>query len=480
MRATDAKSQAQARAASQSQAQAQVQAQAEVQAQLRAARGNEAVLAFDDSLRACGGETELVTVAVNEFRKLVNVRQVFLLRSIGRRTWRMRSISSVALVDRDTPFVRFVEGIAAQIERKQGSDAPFAFELPAFADHALDHANNYPFAQFFWQPLKRADGSAFAGLLLARGEAWQTHEHAIVARQADTIAQRWAALKGQKALAKPPIRRRLIALASAGLMIGIGMIPVPMTALAPAEIVARDPHKVTAPIEGVIEEVVVDPNTEVSLGAVLLRYEATTLKSRAVLSEEALRVANARYDRAQQAAFVDQEARRELAVLRNERDLKLAERDFAQLQFEKSEVKARRAGVVLFNDRDELVGRPVRTGEALMQIANPTETAVRIELPVADAFLLEGSPRVRLFLDSDPLRSIDAVLVTKAYHAEPNATQQLVYSLRAEFSKAAQSNSNERVRIGSRGTAQIVGPTVSLAFFLFRRPISAVRQYLGV
>ena len=34
-------------------------------------------------------------------------------------------------------------------------------------------------------------------------------------------------------------------------------------------------------------------------------------------------------------------------------------------------------------------------------------------------------------------------------------------------------------RIGARGTAQVFGATVPLAFFLLRRPIAFARQTLG-
>jgi hypothetical protein len=35
-------------------------------------------------------------------------------------------------------------------------------------------------------------------------------------------------------------------------------------------------------------------------------------------------------------------------------------------------------------------------------------------------------------------------------------------------------------RIGHRGTAQLIGEWVPLGFYLFRRPIAAARQYLGM
>jgi multidrug efflux pump subunit AcrA (membrane-fusion protein) len=52
-----------------------------------------------------------------------------------------------------------------------------------------------------------------------------------------------------------------------------------MSTLAPAKIVAKDPLIVNAPIDGVIAEILVLPNTVVSEGQVLFKYEDTTFRS---------------------------------------------------------------------------------------------------------------------------------------------------------------------------------------------------------
>ncbi len=110
-----------------------------------------------------------------------------------------------------------------------------------------------------------------------------------------------------------------------------------------------------------------------------------------------------------------------------------------------------------------------------MQIVDPGRVTARIELPVADAIVLARGATARLFLDANPLKAVDARVISEGYQAEPNATQQLVYHVYAEFK-----GGTDGIRIGARGTAQLIGSEVSLAFYLFRRPISAVRQQLGL
>jgi hypothetical protein len=117
----------------------------------------------------------------------------------------------------------------------------------------------------------------------------------------------------------------------------------------------------------------------------------------------------------------------------------------------------------------------VRTGERIMQIVRPREIAARVEVPVADAIVLHPDARIRMFLDADPLSSIPARAVSIGYQAEPNTTQQLVYRVDAEID-----GDHPGLRIGARGTAQLQGQMVPLAFYLLRRPISALRQYFGL
>jgi len=63
-----------------------------------------------------------------------------------------------------------------------------------------------------------------------------------------------------------------------------------------------------------------------------------------------------------------------------------------------------------------------------------------------------------------------------SYHATPTASQVLAYKVSVALNEAE----DEIPRIGLQGTAQLYGNYVPLAFFLFRRPLSAVRQYLGI
>ena len=97
--------------------------------------------------------------------------------------------------------------------------------------------------------------------------------------------------------------------------LGALAIPVPMSTLAPAKIVAKDPLIVSAPIDGVIAEILVLPNTVVSEGQVLFKYEDTTFRSEYDVAERNLDVAMAQYRRAAQGSFVEADAKSRCSVV---------------------------------------------------------------------------------------------------------------------------------------------------------------------
>jgi len=152
---------------------------------------------------------------------------------------------------------------------------------------------------------------------------------------------------------------------------------------------------------------------------------------------------------------------------------KRAELNYARDLLQRSEVRAERDGIAVFADADRLVGKPVRTGERLMELADPQQAELKIELDVGDVIPFPSDAGVALFLDSDPLQRHDAQLTSVAYEAAMTAAGLLAYRLDARFL-------SKTPRIGLRGTAKIYGEYVPLAAYLFRRPLAALRKTVGL
>ncbi len=254
-------------------------------------------------------------------------------------------------------------------------------------------------------------------------------------------------------------------------------IPVPMTTLAPAEIIADEPVIVVAPIDGVVARIFPDANVAVKRGDLLFEFDNTELKAGADIARRTELVSQARLATARQAAFSDPQVYRQLAIAKAEVELARAEKIFAENKLARTIVRAQKSGQLIYTDRKNWIGKPVRTGERVMEIADVKRVVLRIDLPVAEAINLRNGADVRLFLDANPLKALSAKLRHASYFAVEQPGVGLVYRVVADLEVGRERKIVPR--IGLRGTAQIFGEQVFLGFYLFRKPISSVRQYFG-
>ena len=215
-----------------------------------------------------------------------------------------------------------------------------------------------------WRPLWLAVG----GLWLARDTPFSEAEQSLLRQLADTYAHAWLALQPHKPWRMRWPRKKLLAVAAAlSLLL---LIPVRQSVLAPAEVVPLGGQVVAAPLDGVIAEFLVKPNQTVKTGDVLVRFESTTLKAQADVAERALGVADAELKSNSQRSFADAESSAKVDLLAARVEQKRAERDYARELLKRSEVRAERDGIAVFADAERLTGKPVQTGERLMDIAD--------------------------------------------------------------------------------------------------------------
>ena len=151
------------------------------------------------------------------------------------------------------------------------------------------------------------------------------------------------------------------------------------------------------------------------------------------------------------------------------------ELEFRQAILDKVEVRAERDGLLLYSHESDWIGRPVMTGERVMELADPARTKLRIYLPVDDALVLQEGAEVEIFLDIDPLRRYRAEVERFSYHAEATPDDVLAYRVDARFSERY-----DDLRIGLKGTAKVYGDDVTLGFLVFRRPLAFLRQFVGI
>jgi multidrug efflux pump subunit AcrA (membrane-fusion protein) len=251
-------------------------------------------------------------------------------------------------------------------------------------------------------------------------------------------------------------------------------LPVTLSALAPAEVVPFKPAIVRAPLDGVVDHFLVEPNATVAAGQPLLDLDSRAIQNKLDVAGKELAVAEAEYRQAAQEAVFDDKSRAKLAVLKGRMDQRRADVAYAQSLLDRIHVTASRAGLALFEDPNDWIGRPVTIGEKLLEIADPAQAELEIWLPAADAITLKPGAAVELFLNVSPGAPLKAKLRQASYEATLSPSNLLGYRLKATLDDPA-----EAPRIGLRGTAKLYGERVSLFYYLARRPLAATRQFLG-
>jgi hypothetical protein len=425
---------------------------------------------IEDKLRAAETLTLLQVRLAHDVRALGAIERIIVAVPHARRGWSVISATGAAQVDPDSPASQWMASLLTDKLPVQpgaaGVIGPFEVE---------QDTGKTPYQAVI---LDLSRGSTkprrLGAVLLLATAPWRPAQLQLLSQLAGTAAHAWSALEPVSRKALSRATRSVGFGACAAILAALVVVPVPMTALAPTRVVAVEPTVIAAPIDGVIDDILVKPNDAVREGMPLLRYNDLALAAKADTADRELKVADAKAKRLAMAAFTSADAKREMAIAEAERELKRVERDFALDQLQRSRMVAPRAGVALYGDRRDWVGRPVATGERIMEIGDPARVEMQLDLPVEDAIAMAIGQKVSVFLDTAPLSPVAATVSRINHEPRPLEGKGLAFSIHATITDG------QTAPLGVRGTAHIRGESVPLGLFLFRRPISYLRQWLGL
>ncbi|KHS85445.1 efflux RND transporter periplasmic adaptor subunit [Pectobacterium carotovorum] len=425
-------------------------------------------LDLEQQARAANSIEELAYCIVNDSQPLFSFRHAALVIN-----GKVRAVTGVTQPAPHAPFVAFVERACTQLS---SVDEKALAQCRVIQASQLDEQSRKDWLalsapEALWSPLNDRQGNPFGGIWYAREQPWQSTDQVLAEQLSGAFSHAWLALEPQTTRWRRRARWKIVV--PALLLLACLFIPVRQSVLAPAEVIPHQGRVVAAPLDGVIQSFTVLPNQSVRQGDVLVRFDSTTLKAQSDVAERALNVAEAEHRASSQRAFQDTDSKARLDFLAAQVAQKRAERDYANALLSRAEIRAERDGIAVFADATRWMGKPVRTGERLMELADPALTALRIELDVGDAIQLQQEAPITLFLDSDPLTPHAALLERIAYESEQTPAGNLAYRLDARFTDTPP-------RIGLRGTAKISGDYVPLAVYLFRRPLAVIRQAIGL
>lgn len=334
----------------------------------------------------------------------------------------------------------------------------------------------------FWLPFT-ADGEAHVGLLI---EYWQSDKQQLPTEEmlklvSTTLLSAYANLfakieSGYSFLNRWGVeRKKLFSYLLLGILVLLVAIRVPLRIVAPAEVVPNDPLLITAPLEGIIENVLVKPGAMVQKNTLLFEYEREAPMRQLESARKEVEQNEAEVKRAIVQGLTDEKARDELALYQLKLEKGKVNLALAEYQASRLEVRAPDAGVVMLDAPDQWRGKPVKIGEKVLILSNPAKTKLRTWLPEDDNILLDFNRPITVFLNVAPTRSYEAKLIYIANESSIDAKQMASFIAEADWV-----GTHEDAKLGLKGSAILYGENVSLIYYLLRRPIAKFRHLLGI
>ncbi len=440
-----------------------------------------ALIQLEHRARHAESINELHFIITNESLNLINYKQAILW-SIGPGGGiKINAVSGVDRPDGNSPFVIAVKGILKHFLKTLPDSHSFkTVDSTMVPDRLREEWDDLSLEEGLWCPLLSPKKELLGGLLLVRKNTFEEGEITLLERLTEAYGHSWWALKPKadsmvSSIMDKGHKKKYTLAAVAVVLLLLAFFPVRLSVLAPAEIVPADPFVVSVPMDGVVKKFEVEPNQKVEVDQPLFSLDDTSLRNEYELSRKTLDIAKEEYKRAIQKGFSDEKSRAEILMLEAQISQKSAYVSYMAENLKRSSVKAEKAGIIVFNDINDWIGKPVVVGEKIADIADTDHVEAEIMLPVVDAINLSEGAEIKVFLNVEPDKPLSAALRKAAYEAMLTPDNILAFRIKASL------NSGEYIpRIGLRGTAKIYGERVSLGYFIFRRPLSSMRQFFGI
>ncbi|MBB5190868.1 multidrug resistance efflux pump [Silvimonas terrae] len=430
--------------------------------------------ALRDRALAAESLNALAFTMANDLYALLHFRQAVVFAEHGSRL-ELLCISGLAKPAEDSPYLVWQNRTCRWLADRLTTDQPEwlareTLDLPP--DMAEGWAEWWP-AGVWCVPVQKTGEKRLGLLFVLLDEPPALALEDLLQGVRQTWSYCWSALTRQQRHWRwlPGRKQVLIGLVVLGALL---LIPVPQTVLAPAEIISSDARVISSPIDGVIARMAVRPNQPVAEGDLLFTLDETSLRSRVEVLTRQVAVADAELLSASQRAFDNPQSKSDLTVLAGTAQQRRAELAAVAAQLERTQVLAPEAGVAVFSDPNDWLGKPVQTGERILQLADPTRPAILIQLAVADAIALEPGAEVTLYLTAYPLAPLHGKILQTSYQARTGDDGVVAYRLLASID-----GKPAHARLGLHGTAKLYGQKVSLGYYLLRRPLAAARAFTG-
>lgn len=271
------------------------------------------------------------------------------------------------------------------------------------------------------------------------------------------------------------VNKKQFGLIALALLAFLFIVRVPLRVVAPCEVVANDPIVVTAPLEGIIEKVDIEPGQTVKKGDLLYSYDKRLPTRNLNATEKQVQILEEEVKRAKTLGLNDPKTLTDLSILSLKLEKEQVTLGYVQWQTTQLDQTASIGGVVMIENPDQWRGKPVKVGEKILTINDPNNTKVKIWIPEDDNIVLDPDKPIKIVLNINPSHSYDA-------HLEYVATEASLSDLHIPsfVAEAMWITKPEDSKLGLQGTAILYGEKVSLFYYLIRKPLGALRHKIGM
>lgn len=253
------------------------------------------------------------------------------------------------------------------------------------------------------------------------------------------------------------------------------LFPVRLSISAPAEIVAREAKIITAPFDGMIEKILVEPGDQVKAEDLLVKMESQPLQAQMDVAEQEILIAQSALSRMERESLTVPDKKMNLVQLQQEIESKKISHDYARHMKERSEIRSTEAGIAVFSASQPLEGKPVHIGEKIMTITDPAKYELLVRVPVGSLIRFDKESEFSFFINLSPLKSYTAKIHSVGYQSSVDPDGLITYKILADIT-----DKTREMRIGWKGTAHIKGEWTVLSYAIMRRPLMNLRNLIGL
>lgn len=444
---------------------------------LKSTKDLASLIKLEQNARSLENPSDLYDYIVHNTRQLVNYEFAALWLNSSKKIVEISDVD----IDEKSNFIDVLKNIVAKNLQQKKPINKLDFE--SLDENFIDPAKRHLFKNTIVIHLTLHE-KVVAALILSREESWPKREFVLIEHIMSCYALCLGYMHPQivQEVYFDKVKRKLLnqknyIIAGFLAFFILFFLQVNLTVLAPAEVSSKKPVYIRSKIDGVIEKIYISPNVYVEKGTKILSLNKDNIEAQLNILDKKMALAATQHKVSTKSGYGDKKQKQKIPVLKMEIEKTLAEIEYYQYLLAQADIYAPKSGLVLFDQTHKLEGKPVNTGENIMLLSDQEESALDIFLPVSDAISLEKNAKIKFFLNTSPRDPVGAKIIYASYQAELTPDGTLSYHIKATFDEKESEN---LPRIGLRGVAKLYGDDVPLIYYLLRKPLSYLRQKLGV